>query len=130
MASIRREFAIGMSAADAWEIFRDVGALHTRLVPGFVTETKMDGDTRIVTFSNGSVVPERIVDLDDKRRRIAYSAKSERIEHHNATVEVVEGPETRIVWIADVLPNTITPYISSQMDLAVAAMQKALSRKS
>ena len=129
MASIRREFTVGMSAADAWEIFRDVGALHTRLVPGFVTDTKMDGDTRIVTFSNGSVVPERIVDLDDKRRRIAYSAKSERIEHHNATVEVVEGPETKIVWITDILPNEIAGYITSQMDAAIPIMQKSLARK-
>jgi len=30
--------------------------------------------------------------------------------------------------IADVLPNEIAPYISSQMDLGAAAMQKALGK--
>ena len=130
MASIRREFTVGMSAAEAWDVIRDYGALHTRFVPGFVTDTKLDGgDARIVTFGNGSVVRERIIDLDDKRRRIAYSAASERIEHYNATVEVFEGPETKIVWIVDLLPNAIAGYIASQMDTAVPVMQKSLSRK-
>jgi hypothetical protein len=129
MASIRREFTVGMSAAEAWDVIRDYGALHTRFVPGFVTDTKLDGDARIVTFGNGSVVRERIVDLDDKHRRIAYSATGGRAEHHNATVEVFEGPETKIVWITDILPNEIAGYITSQMDAAVPVMQKSLARK-
>ena len=129
MASIRREFTVGMSAAEAWDVIRDYGALHTRFVPGFVTDTKLDGDARIVTFGNGSVARERIVDLDDTRRRICYSAASERIEHYNATVEVFDGPETKIVWIVDLLPNAIAGYIASQMDIAVPIMRKSLSRK-
>ncbi|HTW34470.1 MAG TPA: SRPBCC family protein [Rhizomicrobium sp.] len=128
MASIRREFTVGMSAADAWDVIRDYGAVHTRLVPGFVTDTKLDGDARIVTFGNGSVVRERIVDLDDKRRRIAYSATGGRAEHHNATAEVFDGLETRIVWITDVLPNEIAGYITSQMDAAIPVMKKSLAR--
>jgi hypothetical protein len=35
---------------------------------------------------------------------------------------------SRIAWIIDVLPNEIAPYISDQMDLAAAAMQKTLER--
>jgi hypothetical protein len=31
-----------------------------------------------------------------------------------------------MLWIADVLPHDIAPYISSQMDLGCTAMQKAL----
>lgn len=129
MASIRREFTVTASAADAWEVYRDVGALHTRLVPGFVTDTRMDGDARIVIFGNGMVARERIIDLDDARRRIAYSAASERLEHHHATVEVFEGPETKIVWTIDVLPNAIKDTIASMMDAAVPVMQKSLARK-
>ena len=129
MASIRREFTVGMSAAEAWDVIRDYGALHTRFVPGFVTDTKLDGDARIVTFGNGTVARERIVDVDDTHRRIAYSAASERLEHHHATVEVFEGPETKIVWITDVLPNAVAGYIASQMDAAIPVMKKSLSRK-
>jgi hypothetical protein len=35
---------------------------------------------------------------------------------------------TRFVWITDVLPNEIAPYIDAQMDQGALAMQKALAR--
>jgi hypothetical protein len=46
-------------------------------------------------------------------------------------VQVLEDGEarSRIIWIIDVLPNDVAPYIASQMDLAVPAMQKTLGRK-
>jgi len=128
MASIRREFTVAASAAEAWDVIRDVGALHTRFVPGFVVDTRLEGDTRIVTFGNGTVARERIIDVDDARRRICYSAASERIEHYNATVEVFDGPETKLVWIVDLLPNAIAGYIAAQMDTAIPIMKKSLSR--
>ena len=48
MASIHKNVALDASAADVWAAVRDFGALHTRLVPGFVLDTKRDGDARIV----------------------------------------------------------------------------------
>jgi hypothetical protein len=41
------------------------------------------------------------------------------------------GPEltrVRLIWIVDVLPEEIAPYIDGQMDQAALAMQKALGR--
>ncbi len=67
MASIRREIVIEARPADVWDAIRDVGAVHTRLAPGFVTDTKMDGDARIVTFGNGLVARELIVDVERRR---------------------------------------------------------------
>lgn len=129
MASITKEFFIDADPADVWDALRDFGALHTRLVPGFVTDTKLDGDARIVTFSNGSTAREMLVDCDERRRRLAYAIVSERIRQHSASAQVIdEGGRTRFVWITDVLPNEIAPYIDAQMDLGVAAMQKALGR--
>jgi hypothetical protein len=62
MATIRKEFSLNVGAKRAWNALRDFGAVHERLVPGFVLDTKLDGD--------------------------------------------------------------VAPYISSQMDLGVAAMQR------
>ncbi len=67
MASIHKEILIDASPDHVWDALRDFGALHTRLVPGFVTDTKLDGDARIVTFSNGTVAREILVDCDDKQ---------------------------------------------------------------
>ena len=69
MASIHKDILIDASPNDVWDAVRDFGALHTRLVPGFVTDTKLDGEARIVTFANGTVARELLVDCDEARRR-------------------------------------------------------------
>jgi hypothetical protein len=53
---------------------RDVGAVHKRLAPGFVADTRLEDDTRIVTFANGLVLRELIVDIDDEARRFVWAA--------------------------------------------------------
>lgn len=42
MASIRREVVIRARPEQVWDALRDVGALHTRLVRGFVTDVKLE----------------------------------------------------------------------------------------
>ena len=128
MASIRKEFAIASSAHDVWDAVRDFGAVHTRLAPGFVTDAVMDGDSRLVTFSNGTSAREILVDCDDAKRRLVYAIVSERIRQHSASVQIYEDGDRRskFVWTVDVLPNEIAPYISGQMDLSITAMKKKL----
>ena len=129
MASIHREILIDSAPGEVWSAVRDFGAVHQRLAPGFVTDARLDGDVRIVTFHNGTIAHEPLVDCDDARRRLVYSVISERVKHYNATVQVEADGEggARVSWIVDVLPNEIAPYIAGQMDLAVLAMQKALA---
>src|SRR6516165_5710273 len=129
MASIQREFLIDAHPDEVWSAVRDFGAVHRRLAPGFVIEARLDGDARIVTFHNGTIAREPLVDCDDERRRLVYSLISERVRHYNASVQVFPDGElrTRVSWIVDVLPHDVAPYIASQMDLAVLAMKKALA---
>ena len=130
MASVYKEIIIDASPDHVWDALRDFGALHTRLVPGFVTNTKLDGEVRIVTFGNGTVAREILVDCDDKKRRLVYAIVSERIKQHSASAQVFAESDgrARFVWIADVLPNEIAPYMDAQMDLGLLAMQKSLGR--
>ncbi|MBV8697543.1 MAG: SRPBCC family protein [Bradyrhizobium sp.] len=130
MASIHKDIPIAAAAHEVWDALRDFGALHTRLVPGFVRETKLDGEARIVSFAGGTVARELLVDCDDERRRLVYAVVSERVKQHSASVQVFAEGETscRLTWIVDVLPHEIAPYISGQMDQAALAMQKALGR--
>ena len=128
MASIHKDIIIDASPADVWDAVRDFGAVHQRLVPGFVLDSRLDGDARIVTFSNGTVARELLVDSDDAKRRLVYAVISERIKQHSAAVQVIDDGEgcCRLIWIVDVLPHEIAPYIDGQMDQAAAAMQNAL----
>jgi hypothetical protein len=73
MASIRKEILIDAGPQDVWDAVRDWGALHERLVPGFVVDARLDGEDRIVTFANGMVAREVLVDLDDEARRLVWS---------------------------------------------------------
>jgi hypothetical protein len=128
MASIHKELLIDAPADAVWDAIRDFGAVHTRLAPGFVTDTRLDGDARIVSFANGTVARERLVDCDESRRRLAYAIASERLTQHSASIQVIADGETRcrVIWITDVLPNEIAAYIDAQMTLGADAMRKTL----
>src|SRR5436309_12448869 len=128
MASIRKEIPLESSAENVWAAGRVVGALHQRVVPGFVVDTRLEEDARVVTFGNGMVVRELIVDLDDESRRLAWSARGGRLTHHNASVQVfADGARRcRLVWIADLLPNELAGDIRAMIDQAAAVMKKTL----
>ena len=130
MASIHKDIPIAAPTQDVWDAVRDFGALHTRLVPGFVLDTKLDGDARIVSFANGTMARELLVDCDDGQRRLVYAVISERVKQHSASVQVMPDGEARcrLLWTVDVLPHEIAPYINAQMDEAAAAMQRAFDK--
>jgi hypothetical protein len=130
MASIFKDIPLDAHPDPVWDAVRDFGAVHQRLNPGFVTDCRLDGEARIVTFHNGNVVREDFVACDETHRRLAYAITGrEGLKHYNGSVQVLgDGDRSRIIWIVDVLPNEIAPYISEQMDLAATAMQKMLGR--
>jgi len=128
MASIRKEIFVDATPESVWSALRDIGALHTRVVPGFVVDTRLEADARVVTFGNGMVVRELIVDLDDDARRVAWSARGGRLSHHNASVQVFADGEgrSRLVWIADLLPDDAAGDIRAMIEQAAAIMKPTL----
>ena len=128
MASIRREIQVAARPEQVWDAVRDVGAIHQRLARGFVTDTRLDGDARLVTFANGMVVRELIVDVDDEARRCAWAAVGGRLTHHNASLQVFAhgGDGARVVWIADLLPNELAGYVTGMIEQGMAAMKQTL----
>ena len=131
MASIRKEILVDNHPQRVWDALRDVGALATRVVPGFVTDTRLEEGARIVTFGNGMVVRELIVDVDDEARRVAWSAVGGRFTHHNASVQVFDDGKggSRLVWIADLLPNEIASDIRAMIEQAASVMKPTLERQ-
>ncbi len=128
MASIHKEILLQARPQDVWVAIRDVGAVHQRLAPGFVIDTRLDEDARIVTFANGAVVRERIVDIDGQARRFAYAAVGGRTTHHNASMQVIAlGSErSRLVWITDLLPNEVAATINELVEQGARAMKQTL----
>lgn len=128
MGTLRKEILTRARPEDVWSAIRDVGALHTRLVPGFVVDTRLEPGARVVTFADGMIVREPIVAIDDAARRLVWSAEGAGISHYNGSAQALAAPDggTRVVWIADFLPDDAAGFIRSAMEAGGAAMQKAL----
>jgi hypothetical protein len=128
MASIRKEITIDASPEDVWAAARDWGALHERLVPGFVLDTQLDGADRIVTFANGTKLREILVDLDDERRRLVWSVVDGPYTHHNGATQVfaAEGGRARFVWTADLLPDELAGPTGEAMQQGTEAVKRTL----
>ena len=130
MASIREEISTSAERSDVWSALRDIGALHTRLVPGFVVDTQLELGARIVTFANGMVVREQIVTIDEDEHRVVWSAVGESLTHHNASAQALANEKggTTVVWIADLLPDEAAPAIASMMQQGASIMKLTLDR--
>ena len=131
MASIRKEIVIEASPKRVWDAVRDVGAVHERLAPGFVVDTRLEAGARVVTFANGLIARELIVDVDDEARRLAWAVVgSPRLTHHNASMQVFDDGDrgSRVVWIADLLPDEIAGTIAAMIEEGLGTMKKTLER--
>ena len=129
MASIRKQVHIDAPVAKVWDALRDVGALHTRLVPGFVTDTKMDGNARVVTFGNGQVAREEIVSVDDSLRRVAWAILDPPFEHYSGVAWVEpEVGGARFTWTVDLLPDAMAERVEGMMSASVQVIKKTLER--
>ena len=132
MASIHKEILIKARPEHVWAAVRDVGAVHQRLAPGFVVDTRLQGDSRVVTFGNGVVARELIVDVDDQARRLAWAVvEGGRTTYYHASMQILaEGSDhSRLIWITDLLPNDLAASISAFQEQATATMKQTLEKE-
>jgi hypothetical protein len=132
LTSVAVEIYTRASPSLAWDAIRDIGALHTRLVPGFVSATELVPGGRRVTFANGAVVEEPIIDCDDSLRRLCWTTtgSSLGLTHYNASAQVFARAAggSLVVWSADLLPHSAAPMVLGMMKQGAAAMTGALDR--
>jgi hypothetical protein len=127
MASICQEVVIEAHPDEVWAALRDWGALHRRLAPGFVTDTRLDGQDRIVTFASGLVVRVVLVALDDERRRLVWTVVDGPYSHHNGAAQVhAEGSRSRFVWTADLLPHERAAATAQAMEEGLRTIKRTL----
>jgi uncharacterized protein YndB with AHSA1/START domain len=125
MATIRKERSIDAAPEQVWDALRDWGALHTRLVPGFVVDTRLDGEDRIVTFFNGAVAREILISLDEDERRLVWSVVDGPYTHHNGAAQVfAEGEGARFVWTADLLPDEAATPTGEMMERGIQILKE------
>lgn len=119
---------IEVDANMAWDAVRDIGALHTRLVPGFVIDTQREDGARVVTFGDGRVAREWIIDLDDDERRLAWAILDPPLAHYSASLQVFDDGDNacRFVWTANLLPNTMAATVATMIERGLAVARSTL----
>ena len=131
MASIYKELLLETTADTAWAALRQPGEARALFAPVLV-DSHMQGDVRTVRFADGSVVEERIITIDDDRKRIVYAAeKGTPMTHHHASMQLIPegGGRCRFVWITDLLPDSVAASISPLIDGGSQALKANLESK-
>ena len=128
MTRIRETIAINAPPAALWDAIADVGAIHTRVAPTLVADTKLDreGAVRIVTFANGAVLHEDIVSLDHETRELVWTAQGGPWTHHNAWLTVTDRADGggNVTWTADVLPHSAGEIIAGFVSAGLQDMKQ------
>lgn len=130
MASIYSELEIDVEADAAWAALRQAAEARTWFAP-VLTDSGVDGDVRTVRFANGMVVHERILHVDDQRRRVSYSAMDgPGLTFHHASMKILaEGPgRCRFVWITDFLPKEAGAQLAPLIEQGSHALKNNLER--
>ena len=130
MASIHEQLTVEVDSETAWAALSRVGDAHKLFAPVLV-DGKLNGDTRTVTFANGMVVQERILDVDDERRRVAYTVlDAPGMKYHHASMQVVDDGPGRclFVWITDFLPPEAGDNIAPLIEQGARALKSNLEK--
>lgn len=127
MASITLETPIAADAASAWALLRRTDRAQDAF-PGVLSACEQEGDLRTVTFAGGMVARERIVDVDEARRRIAYGVVEGRFTFHSASMQIVEDGEgrSRLVWTSDFLPAEAAAVVGPLMERGAEAFRAVM----
>jgi hypothetical protein len=130
MSSIWWEETIAVPAEIAWASLRRVDRAHELFAPVLV-DGSISGDVRTVTFANGLVVRERILDVDETRRRISYTVLDGVFEHHNASMQIVpiDAKSCRFVWITDFLPAGKSDMVKPLVEQGSKAIASNIERR-
>lgn len=130
MAMVLKAIEIDLPAALVWDAVRDIGNLHRRLAPGLISDCVLNpaGTERVVTFADGTELPETIVAIDDAAMRFVWSACNPALAHHNAAMAVspLGANKAAVSWTADVLPDAAAGFMAPFIEAGLAAMKAHL----
>ncbi|HZE38475.1 MAG TPA: SRPBCC family protein [Stackebrandtia sp.] len=131
MVSVIKEVEIAASPAEVWAVYSDFAEGPQRMAPGYVTGTRLESDDiRVVSFANGQVARERLIAIDHEARRMVWEWNDgwARPTHDNASMQVFANGDkhSRVVWIHDVLPDSLAEPLAQAMEGGLAVMKESI----
>jgi hypothetical protein len=131
MASITQRTTVDVGAETAWAALRNVAEAHKLFAP-VLTDCQLSADTRTVRFANGLVVHERIIDVDDAERRVAYTVlDGPGMTYHHASMRIEHAGSEHclFVWTTDFLPEAADKVLSSLIEQGTSALKRNLEAR-
>ena len=131
MASLHKQLVINVAPEEAWAALREVGEAY-RLFTPVLADSRLDGDVRTARFGNGMIVHERILDVDDQRRRVSYAATDvPGMTYHHASMQILDGGAGRslFVWITDFVPQDVAGNVAPLIEQGSQALKTNLERR-
>ena len=131
MASITRRITVDVAADTAWSALRNVADAHKLFAP-VLSDSQLSDDTRTVRFANGMVVRERIIDVDDAERRVAYTVlDGPGMTYHHASMRIEHAGSGHclFVWTTDFLPDEAEADLSALIEQGTSALKRNLEAK-
>jgi uncharacterized protein YndB with AHSA1/START domain len=130
VATVQVDTVVDVPAERVWAAIADVGAVHLRLLPGRVADARLEGDTRVLTMPDGSVIRELILAVDHGHRRMAYAVIEGQglpLTHHHAAFQVFdEGDRSRVVWTTDLLPHALAGAVRARVERGIVEMKRVI----
>jgi hypothetical protein len=130
MPSIHSQVLLDVGLDVAWDEVRKVGEVHKLFAP-VLADSRVHGETRTVRFADGKIVHERILDLDDARRRVSYTATDvPGMTYHHASMQIADAGPGRclFIWITDYLPAEMGAAIAPLVEQGTKALKANLER--
>jgi carbon monoxide dehydrogenase subunit G len=129
MSTVYKEFIVEAPPQFVWDAVKDVGAAHTRLYQGYVTDTMFADGERTLTFANGVVSKEHVISVLDDKRRLASVSGAGTTRHYHAVWQVFptgEEHRSKVLWVVDVLLEALFDTVKEMIDLGSSAMKQTL----
>jgi hypothetical protein len=131
MPSIRRDVVVDAAIETVWASLRDVGRARDLFAP-VLADSRLQGDVRSVRFANGMETRERILDVDEEHRRVAYTALDTPLDYHHGSMQLeTAGPGRCVfIWITDFMPATAAEMLTPLIEQGTAALKRNVERDS
>jgi len=131
MATIYKELRLDVPPDELWRDLRDFGNPGT-LFPSLIATTELADGQRVCTLADGSEVRERLVTIDDERRRLVYyvAAGPLPLTHHNSSMQLLDdNGGSCFVWITEVLPDEAASALDGVFDAFLQELQATLAQR-
>ena len=129
MATVQKVIDVEASVEDVWSKIANVGAISDFV--DFITESQMDGDTRVCKMADGGVLEEKIISIDNSLRRVSYRITNSPLdlEFHFASMQVApKVNNASMIWVTDLKPDSMAEPFDMIFEEAVPGIKSALAR--